>query len=397
LLLEAKVVSKFSTDYFDQSGSDSKSGHEASAIAPYAFSYNPIDLFTKRGNSESSSAIAGKSIRSVDAATPVIQPGVRCPVFKDAIAIPTQLPFGQTNLNDCTLYEPGSKSAQDFNQVKSSVVKINGERTTNGVTTTPYASGFVVTPNGMVATDLHLLRGLKNITVTSEEGRSYKASIAAVDRRFDLAILQVENPNREFFQALPLGSSQQLRPGDNVTAWGYPLDSNRVFMSPGLPNFGFRERVPLQKVLEAGVGRPLSQSDLNQLLPSGERANRDIIESTILVNHGNSGGPLTDSSNQVVGIVGLSDMSHVGLSTPVEPIKRLLSFALQESGKENAKIYFDEEDVSPGDSLEFAQERVKLRSERLELETNMMNVKLNTDAQNAFRLLTPISNPIYKR
>lgn len=334
----------------------------------------PIDLYTKN-------KVTGKlTSQDIPGATlyasgdhNASKPNV-CIAEADKVAIPTQLPYGTTNLSDCTQYSKGSEEALKFNTVKSSIVKISGVRSVDGWRSSPYASGFIVTPDGMVATDLHILRNLNDIRVSTENGNSYKATIAAVDRRHDLAILQLERPRNELFNAITLGSSQTLQPGADVTAWGYPLNSNRVFMSPSFQNFGFRERRPLKQALETGAGKALSPLELNGLLLPGESSDREVLESTNLVNNGNSGGPLTDSSNQAVGIIGLSDKSYTAIATPVEPIKRLLQFVRQERGKREAKIYFDENDITFSGTAEISQERLNLRAQRLEIKTNLNSI-----------------------
>jgi len=303
-----------------------------------------------------------------------------CPVKENEVAIPTQLPYGLTNVRDCTLYSKGSKAVEDYNLVKQSVVKVTGDRTYlsapdgTAKTYSPYASGFFVSHDGLIATDLHPLQGLKNITVSLDDGRKYKAFVAAVDRRSDIAILRLDNSGDELFKPLALGSSQILQYGDNITGWGYPLDSHRVFMSPGnLPDSGFRERDSLKGALEDGAGRALSPDELNSMLLGGEQANREVLETDILVNHGNSGGPLTDKDRQVVGIIGLSDIRNQTIATPVEPIVKLLNYAQQN----RPNVYFDEEDLSVADTAERRQERLELRSKRLELEVNTKSFKVD--------------------
>jgi len=365
-----QIVTKFSAESSAIGGSEEPMNASGNSrlLFDALSAVRPIDLYTKN-------KITGRLTSQDISGSPLdASKSDVCIAEADKVAIPTQLPYSTTNLLDCTQYAKESEEALSFNTVKSSIVKISGERAGDGWRSSPYASGFIVTPDGMVATDLHILRNLNDIRVSTENGNSYKATIAAVDRRHDLAILQLERPRNELFNAITLGSSQTLQPGADVTAWGFPLNSNRVFMSPSFKNFGFRERRPLKQALETGAGKALSPLELNGLLLAGEKSDREVLESTNLVNNGNSGGPLTDSSNQAVGIIGLSDKSYTAIATPVEPIKRLLQFARQERGKTDAKIYFDENDITFSGTAEVSQERINFRAQRLEIKTNLNSV-----------------------
>ncbi len=288
----------------------------------------------------------------------------------EPVTIPTQLPGGETKLFDRTHYERSSTEAKQYFAVKDSVVRVSGSRTKDGKISHPSASGFIVTPDGMVATDYHILRGLKDLTVTMEGGlTSYPAAVVAVDRRFDLAIIQLDNPKGRLFQPITLGSSQGLKGGEKLTAWGYPLSSNRLFMSPSDKESGFRGR----KQLKDSLGK-ITQKELFSLLIVGEKADREVLDSANLSNIGNSGGPLTDDQMQAVGAIVFSDKRNMTLATPVEAIKPMLAFAREQEGKSDRKFFFDEEDMSKDDSDEGLAQRIKLRAARAEIEINQRSV-----------------------
>lgn len=287
----------------------------------------------------------------------------------EPITIPTQLPRGETNPLDATRYDRTSTEAKQFLAIKNSVVRVSGSRTKDGKVSNPSASGFVVTPDGMVATDYHILRGLKDLKVTMEGGlASYSANVVAVDRRFDLAIIQLDNPKGTLFQPIALGSSTALKSGEKLTAWGYPLSSNRLFISPA-DEAGFRGR----KQLKDALGE-ITQKELFSLLIVGEKADREVLDSPNLSNIGNSGGPVTDDQLQAVGAVVFSDKRNMTLATPVEAIKPILAFAREQEGKPDRKFFFDEEDMSKDDSAEGLAQRAKLRAARAEIEINQRSV-----------------------
>ncbi|MBX9671285.1 MAG: serine protease [Candidatus Obscuribacterales bacterium] len=289
----------------------------------------------------------------------------------EPVVVPTQKSNTETNLADRTQYSCSSAEAKQFLDVKDSIVRISGTRSKDGKISHPSASGFIVTPDGMVATDYHILRGLKDLKVTMEGGLIvHPANVIAVDRRFDLAIIQMENPSGSVFRPMALGSSEALKRGEKLTAWGYPLSSNRLFISPSDKESGFRGRVQLKDALG-----PISQKELFSLLLVGEKADREVLDSANLSNIGNSGGPVTDKQMQAVGAIVFSDKRNMTLATPVEAIKPVLAFAREQEGKPERKFFFDEEDMSKDDSEEGLALRAKLRAARAEIEVNQRSVQ----------------------
>ncbi|MDB6086440.1 MAG: peptidase, partial [Gammaproteobacteria bacterium] len=133
-------------------------------------------------------------------------------------------------------------------------------------------SGFVITPDGVVLTNAHVVDGAKEVTVKLSDHREFKAKVLGADRASDIAVLKIDGHDLPTVQ---LGNSDQLGVGDYVLAIGEP--------------FG------LEETATAGIVSAKGRS-----LPGDGYV--PFIQTDAAVNPGNSGGPLFDASGAVVGI-----------------------------------------------------------------------------------------------
>ena len=133
-------------------------------------------------------------------------------------------------------------------------------------------SGFIVSADGLVLTNAHVVRDAKEVTVKLQDRTEHRARVLGIDPATDIAVLRIDGAN---LPAVVLGDPSQVRVGDYVLAIGAP--------------FGF-EQSATQGIVSA-KGRAL---------PGVSRV--PFIQTDAAVNPGNSGGPLFDGSGRVIGI-----------------------------------------------------------------------------------------------
>ncbi|MFL5002954.1 MAG: S1C family serine protease [Xanthobacteraceae bacterium] len=137
-------------------------------------------------------------------------------------------------------------------------------------------SGVVISPDGLVLTNAHVVNGARAIRLTDTEGRTTEARLLGIDPDTDLALLRADAARS--LPAAKLGNSKQLRRGQLAIAIGNPL--------------GFESTVT------AGVISALGRS----LRATTGRMIEDVIQTDAALNPGNSGGPLVSSRGEVIGI-----------------------------------------------------------------------------------------------
>ena len=154
----------------------------------------------------------------------------------------------------------GGDSAQGFNAPQERTEKALG-------------SGVIVSPEGYILTNNHVVDGAKEVTVTLHDKREMKARIVGTDPRTDIAVLKIEGSN---FPTLQLADSSKVEIGDIVLAIGDP--------------FGVGQTVT------AGIVSATGRGGL------GIEQVEDFIQTDAPINPGNSGGALVDDEGHLIGI-----------------------------------------------------------------------------------------------
>ena len=136
-------------------------------------------------------------------------------------------------------------------------------------------SGFVLTADGYIATNAHVIEGSRKIFVRLADGRELDARLVGIDGIGDIALLKVD---ADGLQPVSLGDSDAIRPGQWAVAIGSP--------------YGFDQTVTAGVI--SGLGRTLPSEARQPYVP--------FIQSDVAINPGNSGGPLFNVRGQVIGI-----------------------------------------------------------------------------------------------
>ena len=178
---------------------------------------------------------------------------------------------GQTEMSDAEVYAANVNSVVSINVTGTSGTNWFGQP----VQTASAGSGFILTSDGYIVTNYHVVGDAQTIQVTLYSGDTYDAQYVGGDEDYDIAVIKIEATG---LQAVTLGNSEELNVGDHVLAIGNPLGELTFSMSGGMVS---------------SVNRTINVD--------GTPFN--MIQTDTSINPGNSGGPLLNSYGEVVGIV----------------------------------------------------------------------------------------------
>ena len=191
-------------------------------------------------------------------------------------------------------------------------------------------SGFIISPDGYVMTNAHVVDGADDVYVTLTDKREFKAKVLGVDARTDVAVLKIEGDK---LPTVTIGDSDKIRVGEWVIAIGSPFN--------------------LENTVTAGI-ISAKQRDTGDYLA--------LIQSDVAVNPGNSGGPLINMRGEVIGInsqIATLSGGYNGISFAV-PIDEAMRVADQL--KKNGKVTRGRIGVQIGEVSKEVAESLGLKS-----------------------------------
>ena len=205
-----------------------------------------------------------------------------------------------------TVLTPSEVYAQNVN----STVGITTSITTNyfGYQTTAAAagSGFILTQDGYILTNYHVVENSNSITVTTYDGTAYDAQLIGYDESNDIAVLKVDATD---LTPVVLGDSDTLNVGDTVVAIGNPLGELTFSLTTG------------------------AVSALNRPVTFSTGTTMNLIQTDCAINSGNSGGALSNLYGEVIGITNAkysssgssseASIDNIGFAIPIDQVRSI--------------------------------------------------------------------------
>jgi S1-C subfamily serine protease len=210
-------------------------------------------------------------------------------------------------------------TSQIAKKVSPSVVVIQG-KTDSGST---LGSGFIISKEGQIVTDLHVIRDLKSESVQMADGHVFDFfTVLGVDERRDLAIIRIGN-----HQAISVDPSDVLEPDPCPERTTRPLPPDPVFPALALANsdsLAIGEPVVIVGSPQ-GLEGTVTSGILSSIREGGE--GYKVLQTDAAVNPGNSGGPIANNRGQVIGVVAFKLRSTEGLNfgVPIRYVRELLN------------------------------------------------------------------------
>ena len=206
---------------------------------------------------------------------------------------------GKTEMTDAEVYAATVNSVVSINVTGTSGYNFFGQP----VQTASAGSGFVLTADGYIVTNYHVVKDADTVEVTMYNGDTYEARYVGGDEDYDIAVIKVEATD---LQPVTLGDSDNLNVGDHVLAIGNPLGELTFSMSGGMVS---------------SVNRAINVDGIPF----------NMIQTDSSINPGNSGGPLLNSYGEVVGIVSAKYSSYsnesvegLGFAIPINDVYAMI-------------------------------------------------------------------------
>ena len=176
------------------------------------------------------------------------------------------------------------------------------------VTGAAAGSGFVITEDGYILTNYHVIDGANSIKVTFDNGKEYTATYVGGEEKNDIAVIKVDATG---LTPVVIGKSSDMLVGEQVTTIGNPLGELTFSESTGIIS---------------ALDRSITMSDGRQM---------NMIQTDCAINSGNSGGPLFNSHGEVIGIVSAkyssgsnsssASVEGLGFAIPMDDVANMVS------------------------------------------------------------------------
>jgi serine protease Do len=194
-------------------------------------------------------------------------------------------------------------------------------------------SGVIISPDGYIVTNNHVIDGAVDIRVTMSNKEVYPAKLIGADPLTDLAVIKIEGHD---FPSIPWGNSASLHPGQTVLAFGNP--------------YGFRFTVT--RGIVSALNRPNPDA-------SDRRKPGEFIQTDAAINPGNSGGALVNARGELIGIntfliSNSGSFSGMGFAIPTQIVEPTVQTLIKDGKVAHAFIGIQIADVTP-DNAKFFQ------------------------------------------
>lgn len=202
-----------------------------------------------------------------------------------------------SNIANTSISDNGLSMQDIISKTSPSVVEIRTETVSSGFMLEEYVSegagsGVILTSDGYIVTNNHVINGARNISVTLSDGTAYTAELVGTDSTTDLAVIKIDATN---LQASVIGNSDNLKVGDGVIAIGNPLGTLGGSATDGII------------------------SALNREITI-DNETMNLLQTNAAVNPGNSGGGLFNAAGELIGIVNAkssgNDIEGLGFAIP---------------------------------------------------------------------------------
>ncbi len=208
-----------------------------------------------------------------------------------------------------TAAEVYAKNVNSTVGIQTSITSTNlwGQQTTSAAS----GSGFILTADGYIVTNYHVIQNANSVTVSTYGGASYNAKIVGYDESNDLAVLKVEATG---LSPVVLGSSEKLNVGDTVLAIGNPLGELTFSLTTGVV------------------------SALNREVTFSGGTVMDLLQTDCAINSGNSGGALFNLYGEVVGITNAkysgssssgASIDNIAFAIPIDSVRAIVESIIE--------------------------------------------------------------------